>query len=207
MGPDFWGRGKAGGKSNMLMGNRQRAVSPALSSGHSREGGNPALASLSAGSPPSRGRQVVSHRPYSLRPRAGRRLRPVSGALSRAPRSRGDGAPIGASCSKVRTFIAEGATPLGAPPGQLGPGLFGGFSVPGTVTSGRATEDFSSRASARLRPHRVQPSKAAGRRAGGRLPRASRVRGYEPRPQAPHPTPLSERLMTTPSSGWDEVGI
>src|SRR4029077_6345301 len=30
--------------------------------------------------------------------------------------------------------------------------------------------------------------------------RASRERGYEPRPQAPHPTPLSERLMTTPSS-------
>ena len=56
---------------------------------------------------------------------------------------------------------------------------------------------------AALRPHRVQPSKAAGPRAGGRLPEASRERGYEPRPQAPHPLPLSERLMTTPSEGED----
>jgi hypothetical protein len=36
-----------------------------------------------------------------------------------------------------------------------------------------------------------------------RGPGASRVRGNEPRPQAPHPIPLSKRLMTTPSVGWD----
>ena len=56
---------------------------------------------------------------------------------------------------------------------------------------------------ARLRPRLVQPFKAVPLSRDGRLPGASRRRGYEPRPQAPHPLPLSERLMTTPSSGWD----
>ena len=37
----------------------------------------------------------------------------------------------------------------------------------------------------------------------GRGPGAARVRGYEPRPQGPHPVPLSRRLMKTPSSGQD----
>ena len=54
------------------------------------------------------------------------------------------------------------------------------------VRDGGLFAPFIQQASARFRPHRVQPSKAAGRRAGGRLPEASRERGYEPRPQAPH---------------------
>ena len=39
---------------------------------------------------------------------------------------------------------------------------------------------------AALRPRRVQPSKADPRSGAGRRPRASRVRGCEPRPRAPH---------------------
>jgi len=39
-----------------------------------------------------------------------------------------------------------------------------------------------------LSPH-VQPLKADPRSGAGRRPGASRVRGYEPRPQAPHPAP------------------
>ena len=45
----------------------------------------------------------------------------------------------------------------------------------------------------------VQPFKAAPRSWGGRLPEASRRRGYEPRPQAPHPPRPRLRLMRTPS--------
>ena len=49
-------------------------------------------------------------------------------------------------------------------------------------------------------PRRVQPFKAAPHSEGGRPPEASRERGYEPRPQAPHPAPSSRRLATTPSA-------
>ncbi len=40
----------------------------------------------------------------------------------------------------------------------------------------------------------------------GRSPGAARARGYEPRPQAPHPIPPSRRLMKTPLGG-PNVGI
>jgi hypothetical protein len=45
------------------------------------------------------------------------------------------------------------------------------------------------RAFALLHPNRVQPSKAAPPSGGGRGPKASRARGDEPRPRAPHPAP------------------
>ena len=73
-----------------------------------------------------------------------------------------------------------------------------GFSVPGAVLPGcdgiRAGSPIRA-ASAALRRRRVQPLKAAGRNAGGRLARASRVRGYESRPRAPH-----RRCRVTPIS-------
>jgi hypothetical protein len=53
-------------------------------------------------------------------------------------------------------------------------------------------------APATLRVPRIQPLKAALRSGGGRLAGASRARGYEPRPQAPHLIPSTERLATTP---------
>jgi hypothetical protein len=37
------------------------------------------------------------------------------------------------------------------------------------------------------------------------MPGAARVRGYEPRPQGPHPAPSSRRLMMTPS--MSEAGV
>ncbi len=45
---------------------------------------------------------------------------------------------------------------------------------------------FIQPAFASLHPHLVQPSKADPHSRAGRLPGASRRRGYEPRPQAPH---------------------
>jgi hypothetical protein len=132
-------------------------------------------------------------RPYSLR--RGVRRRPFS---SHPRKGRGDGAPDGASCSKCAPSFTKV---------RRLPALHRGFSVPGTVTSGRATEDFSSQAFARLRPHRVQPFKAAGRRAGGQLPEASRVQDYEPCPQAPHPVPSSKPLAKTPLGGPDGTRI
>ena len=72
--------------------------------------------------------------------------------------------------------------------------LHRGFSVPGTVASGcgRGTRVPPIRpAFASLRPHRVQPFKADPHSRVGRFPRASRERGYEPRPQAPQPPPPS----------------
>ncbi len=56
---------------------------------------------------------------------------------------------------------------------------------------------------ARLRPHRVQPLKAEPRSGPGRLPEASRVRGYEPRPQAPHPAPS---FRTSPEDAPHRAG-
>ena len=59
---------------------------------------------------------------------------------------------------------------------------------------------------ARLRPRRVQPSKAAPRSGDGQRPEASRVRGYEPRPQAP-PLPHVQRASAERPSlgegGWN----
>ena len=56
-------------------------------------------------------------------------------------------------------------------------------------------------APATLRVPRIQPLKAARHSAGGRLAGASRVRGYEPRPQAP-PLPHVQRASAErPSLG------
>lgn len=51
----------------------------------------------------------------------------------------------------------------------------------------------------RARHIRVSQLLAGGPSASGRSPGAARVRACEARPQAPHPTPPSRRLMKTPS--------
>jgi len=63
-----------------------------------------------------------------------------------------------------------------------------GFSVPGTVLPGADGGLAANRiraAFAALHPRRVQPLKAVPLSGDGRRPRASRARGYEPRPRAP----------------------
>jgi len=124
-------------------------------------------------------------------------------------KNRGGGAPGGATSwstpcgvSTLRQVFGDGCAPSGAPLRLFCPRdrIF-------RVRDGGLFALLIRRASARLRPHRVQPSKAAGRRAGGRLPEASRVRGYEPRPQAPHPVPSSKRLAKTPLGGPDATNI
>jgi hypothetical protein len=69
--------------------------------------------------------------------------------------------------------------------------------VPGAVTSGRGPGRLSANpiraAFAALRLRRVQPLKAAPPSGSGRRPRASRVRGYEPRARAPHQPAVSRR--------------
>jgi hypothetical protein len=140
------------------------------------------------------------HRPYSRSAPGRPPSLPRGRGLPSPPRKdRGDGAPSGApGLSVLPRPLAKARAPLGAPSRLFCPRdrIF-------RMRDGGLFALLIQRASARFRPHRVQPSKAAGRRAGGRLPEASRERGYEPRPQAPHPTPLSERLMTTPSKWWD----
>src|SRR5450830_888299 len=85
-----------------------------------------------------------------------------------------------------------------------------GFSVPGAVTSGRGRGP--SRApdpgSFRRPSSAPRPALAGVPLSGdGRRPRASRERGYEPRPQAPHLTPSSKRLAKTPSAEPDDRTI
>jgi hypothetical protein len=150
----------------------------------------------------------------ALRRASGRASSPVFFAAPGTPsffslprtKVRGYGAPSGATI----VMCAHPTEVCGASRRSI----CGDFFVPGTVTSVCATRDcvplhpggFRLPSSAP-----VQPLKAAGRRAGGRFPEASRERGYEPRPQAPHRrcrvtpvsalsvAPSSERLATTPS--------
>jgi hypothetical protein len=85
------------------------------------------------------------------------------------------------------------------------------ISVPGAVASGREPGRLSAspirQAFARLRPRRVQPSKAVPHSRDGRRPRASRGRGYEPRPQAPHPPRVMQRPAGRPSRGEGDGNI
>ena len=142
------------------------------------------------------------------------------GAFSKTPsrKLRGGGAPKGAPQAPVSSAFALagcGATTAGrafkagAPPSDAPPVA---FLVPVGRASGRATGRLAALpGTGRLPPplltRRVQPLKAAGRNAGGRLAGASRVRGYEPRPQAP-PLPHVQRASAErPSLGGDSPRI
>ena len=108
--------------------------------------------------------------------------------------------PAGLSTKRAAPLLLKaGASPSEAPPRLFRPrrpcfrmGDPEGFWL---LRSGRLPPPFVTR--------RVQPLRAVGHNADGRLAGASRRRGYEPRPRAPHPIPLSERLMTTPLGGSD----
>ena len=124
----------------------------------------------------------------------------------RIPDSSGSGAPDGATVvSRACIAWRQCTAPSGAPRG---------FSVRGAVASGhrlrsgpRKSHDLR-RAFARLHRHRVQPiegqrpvvasankfTQFAKEQTALRLPATSRVRGCEPRPQAPHPIPSPRRL-------------
>ena len=130
---------------------------------------------------------------------------PLSGALFvPLEKSRGWSAVRRCRYPSCRTLLRKVRAPLGAPPGQACAvrAYLPAISVPGAVTSGRGRGPSRAPDPAgfpRLRPRRVQPVKAAPRIRGGRRPEASRGRGYEPRPQAPHLAPSSKRLAKTPS--------
>jgi len=93
--------------------------------------------------------------------------------------------------------------PCGAGPpcdrrGLRAAALHGGdFCSRGRASGGRSTGAPRVRghdlrqAFARLHRTPVQPSKAEPRSGPGRLPATSRVQGYEPHPQAPHPPPTA----------------
>ena len=92
----------------------------------------------------------------------------------------GSGAPKGAAVYVVPRSVAGARAPLGAPPRR--------FSAPGRAScAGPWRASFPRPAG----PSAVSELLAAGRNARGRSPGAARERGYEPRPQAPHPTPPS----------------
>ena len=111
-------------------------------------------------------------------------LAPRCGALPVASReSEGNGAPSGAPsvfppCGG--RALCEARSPLGAPSRLFCPR--GRASGRGRGPCGPPIRA----AFAALRPRRVQPSKADPRSGAGRRPRASRVRGCEPHPRAPH---------------------
>jgi len=128
-------------------------------------------------------------RPCSLR-RGGAVTSPRrSGASPFSPgQARGDGAPSGAPVFRFAALSFEERGRLSA--------LHRGFSVPGAVASGRGPGRLLARPDpAGFRPPSSAPRpahrRAVPRSGDGRRPRASRVRGYEPRPRAPHPPPPS----------------
>ena len=106
---------------------------------------------------------------------------------SRPRDKRGSGAPIGAAnLMCAHRYRVRGAFRRAT----------AAFLSPGPcfrMRDGRLVPHLIRPAFARLRPHRVQPFKADPLSRAGRLPGASRRRGYEPRPQAPHPAPPSRR--------------
>jgi hypothetical protein len=146
----------------------------------------------------------VRHRPCSLRPGVGRlptRLSPGTSSppenaegterrkapLKSAPRKQ-----VYAVCAThLRLAARARLCARRARPAARPAALHRGFSVPGAVLPGGAQGmPFGLPLSGQLPPPfvpaHVQPFKAAGLGAGGRVARASRVRGYEPRPRAPH---------------------
>ena len=105
-----------------------------------------------------------------------------------------------------RALAPTGCEPAGASRRAIAAFLFAGpcFRVPvygRSVRRPRATPAGFRPPS----PAPVQPLKAEPRSGPGRLPATSRVRGCEPRPQAPHPTPPSRRLMRAPLGGWNAI--
>jgi hypothetical protein len=118
----------------------------------------------------------------------GRRDRPHSLALARA---RGGGAPRGVQPNNPRLARHgapndAGRPPLGAPPRHLQRSRLRISSGPGFRETGIGAG-----------PVQQAPCRAVVM-PPGRGPGAARVRGYEPRPQGPHPAPPTERLRTTP---------
>ena len=95
--------------------------------------------------------------------------------------------------------IPETQPPLGAPPQtslrSLGLVLSGVF----LPAPGRALRRASDR-----REARVSQLLAGSPSASGRSPGAARVRGSEPRPQAPHPAPPLQRLARAPLGERDD---
>jgi hypothetical protein len=112
--------------------------------------------------------------------------------------SRGDGAPSSASLPyphlPVRAPVCDGCAPLGAPSRFFCPRVRASWFPSGFIS--RPWRQFGSspcRASDRPKPlERLScpaSSSQSGRSAARSGPGASRARGYEPRPQAPHPNP------------------
>ena len=156
----------------------------------------------------------MRHRPCSLRRRVRR--------LPFVPRnSRGDGAPSGATISYVRTFFWKARRLSALHPDRLAPsGLISAAFCFGAGTALSACRVVlppalgwrpllggrTVRASGRPARPTVSELLAGDRSVPGRSPAPPGWRGvcFVPRPRAPHPIPLSERLMTTPLGGSDQ---
>ncbi len=99
---------------------------------------------------------------------------------------------IGLSALRRARVLRSTRSPLGAP--------WRRFLSPGPYFRARTGALWPPirAAFAALRSRRVQPFKADPRSGAGRRPRASRVRGCEPRPRAPLPTPTSRTPLEAP---------
>jgi hypothetical protein len=88
------------------------------------------------------------------------------------------------------------------------PGLFAAISVPGAVASGRGREGNPCPYPAGFRPPSSAPRpahwRAVPRSGDGRRPRASRVRGCEPRPRAPRLPHFKKASRSAPRRTGEE---
>jgi hypothetical protein len=126
----------------------------------------------------------------------GSRLRraPFPGRLLCPSKTEGDGAPSGAT-SWIRTLRCVRIWRDARASRR---------SIAAISVLGSAFPGTRQRASPSPSPSPSPASSSRSARSGARSgPEASRVRGYEPRPQAPHPIPSSKRLAKTPIGGSD----
>ena len=148
----------------------------------------------------------MRHRPYFLRRRVRRLPNPCPSKSPRGWSTEWRNHSLCARTNRVRGASRRSICGFSVP-GSAFPGLWTGLSF-------RPSPQFGSsprRAWALLESHWPIPSPASSSRSGPNAarsaPGASRVRGYEPRPQAPHPLPPSRRLMRAPSDGEDKIRL
>ena len=157
----------------------------------------------------------VRYRPYSLRRRV-RRLPPRlrGDKLFPLAKARGWSTERRTSLPSCRALLWRTRAPLGAPWRLRASGFRQRHRLrvrvswfPSRLLRFKAAAPVRLIGLSRLGPSETKwngPSPASSSRRGPSAPRsgpgASRVRGYEPRPQAPHLAPSSKRLVKTPSA-------
>ncbi len=171
----------------------------------------PAFASLQRATLPLQGRdkkKPTLRRPYSLRRRVRRNPSRLSPGTFFAPRQKPRGWSAerrilsqSTPCEACAPF-AQGARLSALHRGDFSPRVRASRIRSGSVSAWRCPFWAAAPCShgTGCPGSFIASSSQSGRSAARSGPEASRVRGYEPRPQAPHLAPSSERLAKTPSA-------